>query len=246
MERKSILIAIGGGSGSGKTTLSDYLETIFKDDLVRVSYDTYCNDRSHLSPEERTKSNYDVPESYDAPLFSKHLKELLEGKSIQKPIYDFKTHSRIKETQLVEPKKIIIVEGIMIGVLTLVAFSIGNKYYGLEVGRTMAFLSIGFLELIHSFNIKNEKSIFETGLFENKYLVGSFVLGIFIQAIVVVIPALANVFEVVPLNLTQWIITVAISVLPVPVIELQKKLDAKNKDTENNKEEKKNYSFAKM
>lgn len=114
MERKSILIAIGGGSGSGKTTLSDYLETIFKDDLVRVSYDTYCNDRSHLSPEERTKSNYDVPESYDAPLFSKHLKELLGGKSIQKPIYDFKTHSRIKETQLVEPKKIIIVEGIMI------------------------------------------------------------------------------------------------------------------------------------
>lgn len=114
MERKSILIAIGGGSGSGKTTLSDYLETIFKKDLVRVSYDTYCNDRSHLSPEERTKSNYDVPESYDAPLFSKHLKELLEGKSIQKPIYDFKTHSRIKETQLVEPKKIIIVEGIMI------------------------------------------------------------------------------------------------------------------------------------
>ena len=140
----------------------------------------------------------------------------------------------------------IIVEGIMIGVLTLVAFSIGNKYYGLEVGRTMAFLSIGFLELIHSFNVKNERSIFEAGLFENKYLVGSFVLGIFIQTIVVVIPAFANVFEVVPLNLTQWIITVAISILPVPVIELQKKLDAQNKNTENNKEEKKNFSFAKM
>ena len=140
----------------------------------------------------------------------------------------------------------IIVEGIMIGVLTLVAFSIGNKYYGLEVGRTMAFLSIGFLELIHSFNVKNERSIFEAGLFENKYLVGSFVLGIFIQTIVVVIPAFANVFEVVHLNLTQWIITVAISILPVPVIELQKKLDAKNKNTENNKEEKKNFSFAKM
>ena len=119
----------------------------------------------------------------------------------------------------------IIVEGIMIGVLTLVAFSIGNKYYGLEVGRTMAFLSIGFLELVHSFNVKNEKSIFEAGLFENKYLLGSFVLGIFIQGIVVVIPALANIFEVVPLNLTQWIITIAISLLPIPVIELQKKMD---------------------
>ncbi len=138
----------------------------------------------------------------------------------------------------------IIVEGIMIGVLTLVAFSIGNKYYGLEVGRTMAFLSIGFLELIHSFNVKNEKSIFEAGLFENKYLVGSFVLGIFIQAIVVVVPTFAKVFEVVPLNLTQWIITVAISILPVPVIELQKKLDFKNKIVEK-KEEKKSFSFAK-
>ena len=139
----------------------------------------------------------------------------------------------------------IIVEGIMIGVLTLVAFSIGNKYYGLEVGRTMAFLSIGFLELIHSFNVKNEKSIFEAGLFENKYLVGSFVLGIFIQAIVVVVPTFARIFEVVPLNLTQWIITVAISILPVPVIELQKKLDFKNKTVEK-KEEKKSFSFAKF
>ena len=139
----------------------------------------------------------------------------------------------------------IIVEGIMIGVLTLVAFSIGNKYYGLEAGRTMAFLSIGFLELIHSFNVKNEKSIFEAGLFENKYLVGSFVLGIFIQAIVVVVPTFAKVFEVVPLNLTQWIITVAISILPVPVIELQKKLDFKNKTVEK-KEEKKSFSFAKF
>ena len=126
----------------------------------------------------------------------------------------------------------IIVEGIMIGVLTLVAFGVGNKYYGLEVGRTMAFLAIGFLELIHSFNVKNEKSIFEAGIFENKYLVGSFVLGIFIQAIVVVIPAFANVFDVVPLDLTQWIITVAISILPVSVIELQKKLDFKNKGAE--------------
>lgn len=122
----------------------------------------------------------------------------------------------------------IIVEGIMIGVLTLVAFSIGNKYYGLEVARTMAFLSIGFLELIHSFNVKNERSIFEAGLFENKYLVESLVLGIFVQAIVVVVPAFASVFEVVPLNLTQWIITVAISLLPVPIIELQKKLDFNN------------------
>ena len=127
----------------------------------------------------------------------------------------------------------IILEGTMIGVFTLVAFSIGNKYYTLEVARTMAFLSIGFLELIHSINVKNEKSIFETGLFENKYLVGSFVLGIFVQAIVVVVPAFAKVFEVVPLSLTQWIITIAISILPIPVIELQKKIDLKNEINQN-------------
>lgn len=119
----------------------------------------------------------------------------------------------------------IIVEGIMIGMLTIVSFSIGNKYYNLEVGRTMAFLSIGLLELIHSFNVKSEKSIFEAGIFENKYLLGSFILGILVQIIVVIIPNLANVFEVVPLNLAQWIITIAISIIPIPVMELQKKFD---------------------
>ena len=127
----------------------------------------------------------------------------------------------------------IIVEGIMIGVFTLVAFSIGNKYYGLEVARTMAFLSIGFLELIHSVNVKNDKSIFESGLFENKYLVGSVILGVFVQTIVVIIPTFARIFELVPLNLTQWIITIAISLLPIPVIELQKKVDLSNKAKEN-------------
>ena len=84
------------------------------------------------------------------------------------------------------------------------------------------------MELIHSFNIKSEKSIFESGFFENKYLLGSFVLGILVQVIVVIIPALANIFEVIPLNLTQWIITIGISLLPIPVIELQKKIDLKN------------------
>ena len=69
-------------------------------------------------------------------------------------------------------------EGVMIGVLTLVAFSIGNNLYSIEVGRTMAFLSLGILELVHSFNIKGEESILKTGLFENRYLVGAFVLGL--------------------------------------------------------------------
>ena len=64
----------------------------------------------------------------------------------------------------------IVTEGIMIGSLTLFAFSLGNKYYGVEVGRTMAFVSLGMLELVHSFNIRSEESIFKVGPFQNKYL----------------------------------------------------------------------------
>ena len=122
----------------------------------------------------------------------------------------------------------IILEGIMLGMLTLIAFSIGNKYYGVEVGRTMAFISMGLLELVHSFNIKSEKSIFKTGILENKFLIGSFVLGLLVQTIVVVIPALANIFDVVSLNSTQWLITLAISLLPIPIMELQKKINRMN------------------
>lgn len=119
----------------------------------------------------------------------------------------------------------IIVEGIMLGMLTLIAFSIGNKYYDLEVGRTMAFIALGMLELVHSFNIKSEQSIFKIGILENKYLIGSFILGTIVQTIVVIIPQLAEIFKLVPLNQTQWLITIAISVLPIPIMELQKRVN---------------------
>ena len=119
----------------------------------------------------------------------------------------------------------IIVEGIMIGMLTLVAFSIGNKYYSVEVGRTMAFVSIGILELVHSFNIKSEQSLFKVGILENKFLIGSFILGVFVQTIVVIVPELANIFKLVPLNQVQWIITLIISILPIPIMEVQKKVN---------------------
>ena len=123
----------------------------------------------------------------------------------------------------------IIVEGIMMGMLTLVAFSIGNKFYGVETGRTMAFIAMGLLELVHSFNIKSEQSIFKTGILENKFLIGSFILGLLVQTIVVLIPNLAQIFKLVPLNQIQWMITLGISILPIPIIELQKKLNQKQK-----------------
>ncbi len=119
----------------------------------------------------------------------------------------------------------IVVEGIMIGMLTLVAFSLGNKFFGLEVGRTMAFLCMGLLELVHSFNIKSEQSIFKIGILENKFLIGSFIIGTLVQISVVLIPALAEIFKLIPLNQIQWMITIIISLLPIPIMELQKKLN---------------------
>ena len=123
----------------------------------------------------------------------------------------------------------IILEGIMLGMLTLVAFSVGNNLYGLEVGRTMAFVAMAMLELVHSFNVKSEKSIFKVGILENKYLIGAFILGTLLQVVVVMVPALANVFSLVPLNGTQWLYTLGISILPIIIIEAQKLLDSRLK-----------------
>ena len=116
----------------------------------------------------------------------------------------------------------IIVEGSMLGILTLLAFSIGNKLYGIEVGRTMAFVALGVLELVHSLNIKSEESIFKAGIFENKYLIGAFVLGVILQVVVVVIKPIAEIFSLVPLNGIQWLITLGISILPLIIVETQK------------------------
>ena len=119
----------------------------------------------------------------------------------------------------------IIVEGIMIGMLTLLAFNIGNKMYNLEVGRTMAFVSLGMLELVHSFNIKSEESILNKTIFDNKYLIGAFLLGTLLQVIVVVVPPISNIFKLVPLNEKQWLYTTLISLSPLFIVEIQKKFN---------------------
>lgn len=116
----------------------------------------------------------------------------------------------------------ILAEGIMIGVLTILAFSIGNNLYGLEVGRTMAFVCIGVVELVHSFNIKSDESIFKVGIIENKYLIGAFILGTIMQIGVVLIPSVAQIFKLVPLNMIQWMIVSIISVAPIIIVEIQK------------------------
>ena len=119
----------------------------------------------------------------------------------------------------------IVSEGFMIGMFTILAFFIGNKYYGIEVARTMAFISLGMLELIHSFNVKSEESIFKVGILENKYLIGAFLLGTVLQLGIVFIPTLAELFKLTELNSIQWLITLGISVAPIVIIEIQKKLN---------------------
>ncbi len=130
----------------------------------------------------------------------------------------------------------IFIEGTMIGVLTLFAFSLGNRLYGLKVARTMAFASLSFLELIHSFNIRTDESIFKVGIFKNLYLTGAVILGIIMQLIVIVIPQIANIFDVVLLNKEQWMYTIIISILPIFIMEGQKMINkAKAENNINNK-----------
>ena len=113
--KKPILIGITGGSGSGKSTIAKELfETFVDEHIAMVQQVAYYKDQSHLSMEERTKTNYDHPNAFDNALLVEHLKSLINGESINKPIYDFTVHNRSKETTKVDSKEIIIVEGILI------------------------------------------------------------------------------------------------------------------------------------
>lgn len=113
--KSPILIGIAGGTGSGKSTVTrEIYKSITDKNVAIIEQDSYYKDQSNISFEERVKTNYDHPFAFDNELLVSHLKDLLDGKSIQKPIYDFENHNRKKETVLVEPKDIIVLEGILI------------------------------------------------------------------------------------------------------------------------------------
>jgi uridine kinase len=112
---KPLLIGITGGTGSGKSTVSkEILKSIHEKNVTIIEQDSYYKNQNHLPFEERVKTNYDHPFAFDNDLLIRHLKDLLNNKPIEKPIYDFECHTRKDKTIKVYPKKIIILEGILI------------------------------------------------------------------------------------------------------------------------------------
>jgi uridine kinase len=113
MER--MLMGIAGGTGSGKTTVAKAIRRqLSEEEVVIISHDMYYRDNSHLSMDERERINYDHPDALDNDLLIKQLKELRGGKTIQRPIYSFTSHTRLNETVPVKPADVIIVEGILV------------------------------------------------------------------------------------------------------------------------------------
>lgn len=108
------IIGIAGGTGSGKTTVvRKLLERLPKGEVVVIPQDSYYKDSSHVPIEERQNINFDHPDAFEWPLLAKHIEQLKKGQAVEQPIYDYITSSRLNETVHVEPKEIIIVEGIM-------------------------------------------------------------------------------------------------------------------------------------
>lgn len=113
--RKPIIIGVTGGTGSGKTTVTRKIIEEFGDvSLAYIPQDAYYKDQSHLSMDERVLTNYDHPFAFDNDLLSEHIRQLLDGQAVQMPVYDFTQHNRAEETIRVEPKEVIIIEGILI------------------------------------------------------------------------------------------------------------------------------------
>lgn len=125
----------------------------------------------------------------------------------------------------------IAIEGCMIGLLSIIAFGIGTVYFDTPdshiIGRTMAFATLSISQLVHAFNVRTEKSVFSTSIFENKFLIGAFFIGAILQISVISLPELSNAFRVTPLNINQWVMVFVLSFMPIAIVELEKKLTSK-------------------
>ena len=115
MKTGPVIIGIAGGTGSGKTTVAGSIcNRVGRDRIEWISHDSYYREFRDLDPEARHSINFDHPDSLETPLLVQHVDELLAGRSVETPLYDFTTHSRRPETHRVDPKRVIIVEGILV------------------------------------------------------------------------------------------------------------------------------------
>lgn len=116
MNQKVTIIGIAGGSASGKTSIAKKLYESFQNthQVGIIKQDDYYKDQSHKTMEERQLTNYDHPSSFDTDLLVSQLQQLKEGQSIEKPLYDYTQHNRSIETEYVEPRDVILLEGIFV------------------------------------------------------------------------------------------------------------------------------------
>ena len=114
MDKDFLVIGIAGGTGSGKTTLMKNIIQRFGDVVTVISHDNYYKRHDELTYEERCLLNYDEPAAFETELMTVHLDQLRQGKAIECPVYDFTVHNRSDETVTIVPKKVILVEGILI------------------------------------------------------------------------------------------------------------------------------------
>lgn len=111
----SLVIGICGGSGSGKTTLASLIAQRLGPETCSVlAFDSYYLDQAHLTPSQRAEVNYDHPDSLDGPLLSAHLLALANDAEAAVPVYDFATHTRTLDVEIIEPRPVIVVEGILL------------------------------------------------------------------------------------------------------------------------------------
>lgn len=111
---ETVIIGIAGGTGSGKSTFTNRLKEAFGDDVAVLYHDNYYRAQDDIPFEERKKVNYDHPDAFETELLLRQLKELKEGKSIRCPVYDYAQHNRSDKTVTVEPRKVILLEGILV------------------------------------------------------------------------------------------------------------------------------------
>lgn len=109
-----LVIGIAGGSGSGKTTLTNQIAAQLKESVTVIKHDDYYKAHDEMTYEERCRLNYDHPNAFDTELMTEHLKLLRQGRSVECPVYDYTVHNRSKDTVIINPGQVIIVEGILI------------------------------------------------------------------------------------------------------------------------------------